>query len=262
MKRLLILPVLLIFAGAVLASDTPRAIEPGSCPDRLADRPAGESAQPIAVLVTTNPWAMVIGADSPRLALYSDGQVIYRRGQEYRAVRLDVRDADELRRSLGIETLACFIGDYGDTSITDQPENYLFIGRGGRMSRISIYGRIQSSSTPPQVVPAYERLISFDHPGSQPWLPEQIEVMVWPYEYAPDRSIQWPSSWPDLNSETTVRRGNSYSIYLPSSLHPRLIDLLRRQPQRGAVEINGRKWAVSLRFPFPHEAAWMRVDSE
>lgn len=219
MKPLLILPVLLILGGTISASVSSDFVEPHSCPDRLADRPARESVQPIAVLITTNPWAMVIGADEPRLALYSDGMVIYRSGREYRAVRLNSHEAEELRASLGIENLACFIGAYGDTSITDQAENNLFIGRGGGMSLISIYGQIRPSSAPPQVIPAYERLLNFTHPGSQPWLPEQVEIMVWPYEYAPDPSIQWPSSWPDLNSETTVRRGDSYSIFAPRPAH-------------------------------------------
>src|SRR5262245_7927315 len=40
--------------------------------------PRGDAwpAEPLAVLIEHNPWAMVIGADTPRVSLYADGTVI------------------------------------------------------------------------------------------------------------------------------------------------------------------------------------------
>jgi len=256
-KALLILPALFILGDASAPSNFTAQI----CADRLGRPTPGARGQPIAVLVRTNPWAMLIGGESPRLALYDDGLVIYQRGEDYRHVRLGAREAEALRNALGIGTLACFVGHYGDTAISDQGEDNLFIGRGGPMSLVSVYGD-GGSALPWQVGQALERLSSFDHPDSRPWLPERIEIVVWPYENAPDRSVQWPSDWPDLNSETTRRRPTGYSIFLPSSEFQRLVALLGERPERGAIEINGRKWAVSPRFPFPREAVWMSAYRE
>jgi hypothetical protein len=214
------------------------------------------------VLVETEPWAMVIGADSPRFALYGDGLAIYRRGNEYRSVRLTERERETLLADLGIESLACHIGNYGDQAISDQSESNLFIGRGGPLSLISVYGVVRSSSTPAPVVAADQQLAAFDHPDALPWLPERIEVMIWPYEYAPEASITWPSGWPGLDSEYAVRRGDGYSIFVPAADFARVIEFLRSQRPRGAVEIGGRKWAASIRLPFPMERMWMQPGAE
>src|ERR1041385_2103789 len=36
-----------------------------------------DGPKPIAVLIQTDPWAMVMGADTPRIAVYEDGTVIF-----------------------------------------------------------------------------------------------------------------------------------------------------------------------------------------
>ena len=91
------------------------------------------------------------------------------------------------------------------------------------------------------------------------WLPETIEVMLWPYEYAPEESIIWPEGWPDLKSKTTRKRGkDSYSVFLPSKSYSELLQFISTQKEKNAVLINDKKMAISLRFPFPMEARWMR----
>lgn len=82
--------------------------------------------------------------------------------------------------------------------------------------------------------------------------------MIWPYEYAPDRSIDWPADWPGLTSEHSVRRGNAYSIFVPAADLERLIAFLGTRRERGAVQIGGRKWAASIRLPIPMERMWMQ----
>lgn len=44
---------------------------------RSADFNPFERSKPIAVLIQTDPWAMVIGADTPRIAVYEDGEMIF-----------------------------------------------------------------------------------------------------------------------------------------------------------------------------------------
>jgi hypothetical protein len=35
--------------------------------------------KPIAVLIQTDPWLMVIGSDTPMVTIYDDGQIVYRK---------------------------------------------------------------------------------------------------------------------------------------------------------------------------------------
>jgi hypothetical protein len=82
--------------------------------------------------------------------------------------------------------------------------------------------------------------------------------MIWAYDYAPEKSIVWPEKWPDINSNSTRKRGDSYSIYLPYSEKGNYKEFIATRSEKGAVEINGKKWAVSTRIPFPHEIAFKK----
>ncbi len=74
---------------------------------------------------------------------------------------------------------------------------------------------------PAPMTAAYEKLVKFDYPGAKDWLPEEVEVMVWPYEYAPEASIIWPKDWPSFDSSHAVKRGEkSFSIFLPAADYP------------------------------------------
>lgn len=250
--------VLLTFATPTVAQQ-----QATHCSDRLRAGESVDRVRPLVVLVETEPWAMVIGSDSPRFALYSDGLVIYRREREYRSVRLTDQERRSLLATLEVEALACFIGDHGNTAVTDQPYHNLFLGRGGPLSLVSVYGaRFDPSAVPSAVAAANTQLAAFDHPGARTWLPERIEVMIWPYEYAPDASIDWPADWPGFSSEHALRRGDGYSIFIPAADLDRLIAFLGTQRERGAVRIEGRKWAASVRFPFPMEQMWMRPGTD
>lgn len=252
-------------ALVLVAFATPPAVQQqgARCADRLQAGAATDQVRPLVVLVETEPWAMVIGSDSPRFALYSDGLVIYRYEREYRSVRLGAEERRALLALLDVETLACFTGHHGNTAATDQPYHNLFLGRGGPLSLVSVYGaRFDPSAVPTPVAAANARLAAFIHPAARAWLPERIEVMIWPYEYAPDASIDWPAGWPGLTSEYAVRRGDGYSIFVPAAERDRLIAFLGTRRERGAVQIGGRKWAVSLRLPFPMERMWMRPGTD
>ena len=92
------------------------------------------------------------------------------------------------------------------------------------------------------------------------WMPEFTEVMFWPYEYAPEESIVWPATWPDLKADTTKKRGegDSYSVFLPSARYSELRKFIATRKEKGAVLINGKKMSISYRLPFPGESRWMR----
>ena len=218
--------------------------------------------RPVIVLLEKDPWAQVIGSDSPSFALYDDGSLIQRTATGFSTTRLTNREMEQLLQRLKPETLSRFYGGFEATFSTDQPDQDLLIYRGEKPVFVSVYGSLEDrevrSKIPKEVVAAYDTLSGFKHAKSRPWLPENVEVMIAPYEYAPDASISWPQDWPGLSDSKTVKRGeDSFSIYMPSAKLAELRAFLERRKAKGAVEIDGRKWSVSIRYPFPHERLWM-----
>ena len=208
--------------------------------------------KPEVLLVETDPWAIVIGADIPAFAMYDDGTVIYRDGDVYRTVRLTTQRRAEV---LSVMRFSEKLTDYSGSDATDQPTTSVLLVENGKISGASVYGslaRDQSrSAVPAKVVAAYDLLRKFSEPTATPWLPRTIEVMIWPYDYAPESSIQWPREWPGLKDSATVKRGDSYSIFLPAEHFEELKAFLGTRREKGAVEIGHKKWAVSWRLPFP-----------
>lgn len=226
----------------------------------FANPPAADAA-PVIVYIETDPWAMVIGSDSPRFVLYDDGTVIYRSDAGYRAVTLTAADSAALAAKVGLAG----IKDYTEyTKVTDQPSSIIIDFRD--QLAVVAYG---ATSRHRQRGDAGDRLLGmitllreYQNPKAEAWEPEAIEVMIWPYEYAPEASIIWPAEWPGLDHPATVERGDSYSLFIPIRNKDALLAFLETRKARGAVEIGGRKWAVSLRTPLPQEARWMPQASE
>lgn len=224
---------------------------------------AQQSAEPkpLIVLLEANPWLMVIGSDSPSFALYDDGTAIYATEAGYKSVKLDASERDALVARVQPDVVATLAGHYNLADATDQPTEYLFVYGTGAPKVFSAYGELNTGA-PERLLPvvaAYDALRAFRHPNARDWVPEKIEVMIWPYEYAPEASIIWPKDWPDLNDASTVKRGDSYSLYLPAADYPSLVAFLKTKKEKGAVQIGGHKWSVAYRFPFPQERSWMSL---
>ena len=83
--------------------------------------------------------------------------------------------------------------------------------------------------------------------------------MLWNYDYAPEESIHWPKDWPSLASDRAFKWKDSYSIILDGTELQRLQKLLESRKERGALEVDGKKWAVSYRFVFPSEPIWRKA---
>jgi hypothetical protein len=207
-----------------------------------------------------DPWRMVIGSDSPTFVLYEDGQTIFWDAEQNR-YQFVMLNEDSIRKELSeLRELSALKEEYELSNWTDQPTQVLSMKIGQKFKRISIYGNLRKekevrAKTPKLLLSKFDHLVNYHHSGSKAWVPEYLEVMIWPYEYAPDASIQWPSVWPDINSEGTKKRGNAYSIYLPYKYLEEFKKFIETRNEKGAVEINGKKWAVSTRIPFPHEMA-------
>lgn len=230
-------------------------------PMALAAARTSSSPSPLIVMSSSDPWLMVIGSDSPTFALYSDGTEIFRTKSGYQSTKLDRHQLEDFVQTFDRPDLEKVSGRYVAADFTDQPDNSLLVYSEKIPFYITVYGSLQDRSVryklPAPVLNAFDRLMSFSAMKARPWLPSKVEVIVWPYEYAPDQSIVWPSRWPRLEDPTTRKRGDSYSIFIPSSDLPALKTFLANRKEKGAVEIDGKKWAASIRLPFPQEGLWL-----
>jgi hypothetical protein len=238
--------------------------------------------QPIAVLIQTDPWLMVIGSDTPMLTIYDDGQVIYlRRGEEgtplYVCKQLTQEELEGTKKELAAFGDFSAIKAYYNLApnITDMPETKIYLSLNSKTMVTSVYGLMATKTQLPAytVMPGiqtpatlpdslrnlYDYLVRLKFVGAKPWQPTYIEVMVWGYSYAPDKSIHWPKEWPRLESPDTIKRGDAYSIFLPGADIAKLRSFLNTRKEKGAVEIGGKKWAVAYRYAFPSEPVWMRA---
>jgi hypothetical protein len=237
-------------------------------PRALAAARASGAAVPIVVMLARDPWLMVIGSDSPAFALYDDGTVIYRTSTGYKSGKLDRTAREALTRSLNVNALAPEAGYYdASNGTTDQPTVELLFFGGAEHTNIIVNGVMTSAEAraqlPEAIVAAYDTLRGFSLPDATPWLPEKIEVMVWPYDHAIDAPIVWPKDWPGLDDPATRKRGEgSFSIYIPSARYEAVNAFLASRKEKGAVLIGGKKWSASIRLPFPQESVWMPSQSE
>lgn len=246
-----------------------------------ADFDPFQGPKPFAIFIQSDPWAMVIGADTPRVAIYENGDIVFAKSVNdrlvYHHVALDKNQFEMVRARLkSVLALKDFKPRYNiRPNATDQPEAIFYFHEGQREVATSVYGLMApgtklpgytvfpagSRATPPpdELLKLHKWLCELDYPASKEWTPKHVEVMLWDYSYAPDASIQWPKDWPSLDSDRAIKRGDSYSIFLDGALLPQLRDFLGRRNEKGAVEIEGKKMSVSYRFTFPGEPAWRKA---
>jgi len=238
--------------------------------------------EPLAVLLQSDPWLMVVGSDMPMVVVYADGQVVYlqrddKKGASYFHKQLTPAELAETKQKI-----AAF-GDYSKINghydlapnVTDMPSARMYLNLDGSKVITSVYGLTVANTKLPGVTafPGQQKpdslpdairklhgyLATLRYEDGKPWRPDYLEVMVWGYDYAPDKSIHWPKDWPGLESPSTVRHGDLYSIFLPAKELARLEAFLATRKEKGAVEIGGKKWAVSYRYVFPSEPVWQRA---
>jgi hypothetical protein len=256
--------VLFLFSPAVLSS----AFDPF------------EGPEPLAVLIEKDPWAWVLNADVPRVALYEDGTLIFLAGSgdgaEYRRAALSQPQLSGYRRQLAAAFAlgeSRFSYDMAPAA-SDMPETRIYVRDGARDVAIRVRGMrgcgsprageailpgLRGQRVPPEVLRLHERLCGAAREPSSKWVPRYVEAMLIPYESAPEQSIVWPKGWPGLDSDRAVRRGDAYSIFMDGSTLDELHSFLEKRSERGAVEIGGRPWVVVVRPIFPGEPRWQRA---
>lgn len=216
---------------------------------------------PLVVLTETDPWLMVVGSDSPTIAIYENGQVIYKKPAddkaEYYKVNLSHEDLLQTINNLGINDCLKRLPKHIDVSrATDQPTAKLFLNLDS-VKIINVYGQLRRArdrdKAPACFINAFNNLIKYQHDRAKEWLPDSIEVMLTNYSYSPEKPLAWPAAWPDLKNKTTIKRGDDlFSIYLDKKYYSAFIKLNSSLKENQAVLVNGQKFSVSYRIPFPN----------
>lgn len=219
--------------------------------------------RPIIALIETDPWLMVIGSDVPTFALYENGQIIYKKIVDkqikYYEVTNDKETTQKIIKSFGITDNLMKQEDYIEASTaTDQPTNVLLLNF-DLVRQLSVYGQLRDlknkarQKTPIDFIDVYDKIIKFEDNKAIEWLPDTFEVMATKYSYAPEKSLKWNSEWNDIKSETTVKRNEDlYSIYLEKKYYKEFKELLKNTKEKQSVEINGEKYSLTYRLPFPN----------
>lgn len=235
-----------------------------NCTDLASGHPAFKWAgtEPLVLLTEYNPWAMVIGSDSPTFALYSDGTIIYwkveGRSGKYMTVTLASSEVAELIKSAHLDLAKSFASCYSIADWTDQPTNVLVVKTETGYKEIEVYGSIRQSDTvaparmPSDLQDAFHELLAFSRPNSQEWKPPYLEVMMWPFSYAKS-SVPWPAEFPGFADKNTRRSSRGLELFLPFSEFIGYKAFVAKLKPTTAVLLDGKKWAISERIPFPHE---------
>lgn len=239
-----------------------------------------EGPRPIVVLMESNPWLTVIGSDTPTFVLYEDGQVVFLKETSDEAHYLtklltpaELRDVKvKLKAAMPTQPVEKSYDVAPNTS--DQATTHFYLDVDGKRLVTSIramdsedesgipskFRRDPATRMPPKEMRVLRTMIrSLELQDARAWVPSYVEVMVWPYEYAPEESIHWPKVWPGLDSPNTRKHGKLHSIFVPGKEETAILAFLKTRKQKGAVEIDGKKWAMALREAFPSEPVWFAL---
>ena len=244
--------------------------------DTRSDGGSGSSRALRLALFQNSYWGG--GFDRPLFLAYSDGAVLFPRKrlynipQEYGSVQLSSSDLDSALARLGLNASVYALDSLYDFApgTSDQHSFYLLVAQDSEMKLVVIRAGLADSDTLLSEVPApfrrlYSGLMSFSPVEAVKWLPDSVQVSIWPYEYAPDNPpLSWPPGWPPLDDSRWHRQANPFvkevrSIQLPFSFASTLDSLLDARRTKQAFGIGGMKWMLDYRWSFPHETAWLAL---
>ena len=225
-----------------------------------SEQQSGTYGKPLVVFTETDPWTMVIGSDVPSFVIYETGQIIYKQIEnkqlKFYEVTFGKSDIQKIIKSLGITNSIYKLPDYTEASYaTDQPDNELIINLDSSKI-IRVYGDVGTdtkarNATPKEFLEIYDNIRKYRNNKAIEWLPDKIEVMFWDYDYAPNKR-PWIVGYPDLNSNTTIKRGDDYSVFIDKKDYDEFKKYYSSMGEKEAVEINGKKMAIAYRLPFPN----------
>ncbi len=233
--------------------------------------------KPIAVLIQTDPWLMVIGSDTPIVSIYDDGQIVFQKKMGHESILLHTQISSDSLVQI-TKRLRTF-GDYAKLksyydlapNVDDLPTTQIYLAIDEREIATQIYGLIVpdnglpafsalsvggSPDTLPNLVKDLSTYLnSFNLADAKPWEPAFVELMISRFDNSIG-SVPWPKEWPGLDSPNSRRRRQSYSIFLPGQDLAKVREFLKSLRDGESVEIAGHKWSVDMRYAFPGEPIW------
>ncbi len=229
-------------------------------PDKASERPQ-------VVLVQTNPHALVLGADVPNVVIYEDGTVITQRGA-HRVTATAPKETRELIQRVITKELLALPTRWSVRAPTDQPRLQLMVRDTDGWKLLDVYGvRLGSpplpSTNPPGVptelfMAACEALASFEPPWAVPWVPQEIELMLWDFSHAKEKPLPWPAGVPQPPRAGRVAKGTQKHP-IPGRHEAALSAFLEQQGPRRGVELDGKSMSLSYRRLVPGDATIQAV---
>jgi hypothetical protein len=217
--------------------------------------------KPLIILTETDPWLMAIGSDVATFVLYEKGQIIYKsiENKQLKIYKLTLSQVELQKtiQSLLIPDAIYKMQDYIEISeATDQPSTIITLNI-KKSKTITVYGKLINKNearkkTPKEFLTLYDNIKKYKNKSAKEWMPNKIEVMFWDYDYAPNKR-PWIKGFPDLNSPSTIKFDkDSYSVFIDKVNFEQFKKYYSTMGEKQAVQINGRKMAISYRLPFPN----------
>ena len=229
-------------------------------------------------LAQSNPEPMSLA-----FVMYEDGVVIYptkwkEGGNDgdhgFMTVRLTKGERKALLETINISTFEKLKGYYEATDAWDCPITQICVRTRTGLKSVDVYGvdhwidpRIQGKQaheqsldakvrdhTPKAFLKVFDVLTSYRHPRAERWIPETIDVVLWPTNRN-SVATEWPKEWPNLkHPEVRAKKVAGRLLYylVPlSRKHWKRIQALSRE--KATVRINGDLYQVGHRFRFSRD---------
>jgi len=219
--------------------------------------------QPIILLAECDFWPSEFSLNPVSFALYVDGTVIYWQGDSlsghYVSSHLSKVEVKKLLSISHLDHASSFNDFYSIVDVTDMPTNILVVKTANGYKTVSVYGPLRRTipdlpekKLPSDLQTAFETLFAFQVSRATTWQPLFFEVILGPFAHAKS-SVKWPTYLPTISDACSVRTKDGYNLLIPIAKFASYKKFAATLQPKQAVEIDGMKWAISARFPLPHE---------
>jgi len=215
---------------------------------------------PLVATWRWEPWAAVIGGDTPMFVLYESGRVIWMPWPEAdgggrREATLTPDAAIALRDELLDLGMDRAPRHFGCCNCTDQNTLEIMVRAddGWRISSGYAVRRTDQQRTPRAFRRPYERILGFTRQDSVAWSPAQIELLVWGYGHARG-SVPWPSGVPEPSEDPWASGRSMYSERIDAEHRATLDAALKARPTTSAFALGDALVSVSYRLPLDGES--------
>jgi hypothetical protein len=239
-------------------------------------RRALENLMPLVSVEESNPWT---GDGGSILALYADGTLIYwlphERGGQYRIAQLSDAETSEFFKRVDTDALPLMdLKSYAPPFLRqsypialDAATCTIHVRRPDRTQRyLSFFGSLHGAARgttkgqSPEIISVLNFLASYEHPNATEWVPENVEITLWPAMKTEQPTIAWPVELPGLAAAQFNKEDGSYTLLLTREQYAQLRPILDAKIGQN-FRIGEKLWRVYVYFPFPHMMSFSRRQS-